>query len=307
MALVLASGIRFIDVWYRGQPGVVGTGVIELADGVLLVDPGPGVTLPRLEAGLREAGVTMSDVRGILLTHIHLDHAGATGAIVRENPSVRVFVHERGAPHMIDPTRLLESARRLYGDRMDELWGPFLPVPAGQLTVLDGTETLRFGARVIEVAYTPGHASHHVSYFEPDSRIAFVGDVGGARLQGFDLVMAPTPPPDVHLEAWSASIARILRWSPVTLVLTHYGPADHPEVHLRALEDALERQSRRVRALLDEPGTDEERVERFSRDIMREIRQAASDREAERFAVVVPADHCYHGLARYWRKKLAAA
>jgi ribonuclease BN (tRNA processing enzyme) len=160
----LASGLSYIDLHFRGRPRIIATAVVRGPDGVALIDPGPTSTLPALRAGLAEAGLSLRDVRALLLTHIHLDHAGATGTIVREHPELRVYVHERGAPHMIDPSKLLASATRLYGDMMDQLWGEVAAVPAESIDVLRGGERISAGSRDFDVAYTPGHASHHVSY-----------------------------------------------------------------------------------------------------------------------------------------------
>ncbi len=156
----------YIDLNFRGSSRVIATAVLPGQDGLTLVDPGPTSCLPALEAGLGERGFALRDVRTLLLTHIHLDHAGATGTIVERVPGVRVLVHERGAPHMVDPAKLLASATRLYGDQMDALWGAFLPVPADRVQALTGGERLEIGGASLRVAYTPGHAKHHVSYLD---------------------------------------------------------------------------------------------------------------------------------------------
>ena len=209
--------------------------------------------LATLEQSLQELGIRWDDVRHILLTHIHLDHAGATGTIVRAHPEITVLVHERGAKHMIDPTKLLDSATRLFGDRMDQLWGEFAAVPAANVVSLIGGERVEAGGRVLDVAYTPGHASHHVSYFDPSAGVAFVGDVAGVCvLEGY--VLPPTPPPDIDLEAWSISVDRILAWSPSTLFLTHFGPVTRVRPHLAELLDHLHLIAGEVRASLDDRG-----------------------------------------------------
>ena len=166
----------------------------------------------------------MRDVTALLITHIHLDHSGSAGTLVRENPNLRVLVHANGAAHLVDPGRLLASATRLYGDEMDRLWGEVAPVPAQALVVLKGGERIEEGGRSLEVAYTPGHASHHVSYFAPDAGIAFVGDTAGVKVAPEGDVLPPTPPPDVDLEAWDDSLARIERWRPESLFLDPFRP-----------------------------------------------------------------------------------
>jgi len=300
---VLAAGVRFVDVGFRDLPGVIATAVIEGPSGVTLIDPGPASALPRLLRELQAIGVGLERVERILLTHIHLDHAGASGSLVARNPRIVVHVHERGAPHLIDPTKLLASASRLYGDAMDELWGPFEPVPSTNVRSLAGGEVLESGDRRLKVAYTPGHASHHVCYFEAASRIAFVGDVGGVKLEVLPIVVPPTPPPDIDLEAWRASIDRVLAWRPDALFMTHFGLAASPVAHMATLVEQLESFADRARALMATDGSDEERANRFAEGVGRELRGAVSDADVRRFETAVPFDHCWLGLSRYWRKR----
>ena len=212
----------FIDLQFRGSPRVIATALLSGPDGVTLIDPGPTSCLPALEAGLRERGLSLRDVRTLLLTHIHLDHAGAAGTILERVPAIRVYVHEIGAPHMVDPARLLASATRLWGDQMDALWGAFLPVPQSQVTALAGGERLAIAGRSLQVAYTPGHAKHHVSFLDEQTGMAYVGDTGGIRIVG-DYLLAPTPAPDINIEAWLQSLDRIDAWQPVSLFLAHFG------------------------------------------------------------------------------------
>ena len=221
----------FIDLNFRGHDRVIATALLSGADGVTLIDPGPTSCLPALETGLHGRGFALRDVRNLLLTHIHLDHAGAAGTICERVPNLRVFVHERGAPHMIDPSRLLASATRLYGDRMDSLWGAFQPVPADRVTVLKGGERIELAGTLLDVLYTPGHAKHHVSYFNDQTGVAYVGDTAGVRVSG-DYLIAPTPPPDIDIEAWQASLDAIDNWQPVSLFLTHFGEVTPARAHL---------------------------------------------------------------------------
>jgi glyoxylase-like metal-dependent hydrolase (beta-lactamase superfamily II) len=244
----------------------------------------------------------MADVREILLTHIHLDHAGATGTIVRAHPDVRVFVHERGAPHMADPARLLGSASRLYGDQMDRLWGAFEAVPVGNLVVLSGRERIDAGSRAFDVAYTPGHASHHVSYFDQSSGVAFVGDTGGVCINA-GYVLPPTPPPDIDLDLWRTSVDRITAWSPQTLFLTHFGAASSVRPHLASLLENLELVAGWVRESLTEPGTDDERSGRFADRLRHELRRQMTDAQMNAYPIAAPFEQLWLGLARYWRKR----
>jgi len=300
----LSQGLRYADVRFQGVPGVIATAVLEDTGGLALVDPGPTTCLPALEAALSAGGRRLDDVSAVLLTHIHLDHAGASGTILKRCPHARLYVHERGARHMIDPAKLLASATQLYGDRMDTLWGAFAPVPADRVQVLHGGETLRVAGRTLEVAYTPGHAQHHVAYFDVASRVAFVGDVGGCRTAGMTSVMPPTPPPDIDLDAWRSSVARILAWQPDTLFLTHFGPHQGPAGHLAVLLERLDGLADLARQLLHDPDVAADaREARFREDARRYLRRELSEEELRRLELAVPLDMCWRGLERYWSRK----
>ena len=301
--ITLASGVSYIDVQFIGLPGIIASVVLHGPGGAAIIDPGPTTTLPVLRAGLSKAGLSIRDVRALLLTHIHLDHAGATGTLVREHPGLRVYVHEKGAPHMIDPARLLASATRLYGDAMDRLWGDVLPVPAHALSVLAGGERISAGGRDLEIAYTPGHASHHVSYFSADTGIAFVGDTAGVRLRPGGFNVPPTPPPDIDLELWRASVSRIKAWSPDTLFVTHFGPHQPVAAHFSELLDHLDLTSRLVKESLGREGSDDEREAWFADEIRKELCRRVSEAEAHAYEVAGRFDLNWRGLARYWRKR----
>lgn len=288
-----------MDLHFLDVPRVIATVVIQGA-AVALIDPGPSSTLPSLEKQLAAAGVALADVSDVLLTHIHLDHAGASGTLVKRNPRIKVHVHEKGAPHMINPEKLLASATRLYGDDMDRLWGEFLPVPAAAIVSMTGGELIDAGGRRFEVAYTPGHASHHVSYFDRASGIAFVGDTAGVKVGAF--VLPPTPPPDVDLEAWRTSIESIERWGPATLFLTHFGPAAPIGPHLTELADHLQLVARLAKTSLAREGSDADREEWFVQEIRRELRRRMSEAEVQAYEVAGRFDLSWRGLARYWRK-----
>jgi glyoxylase-like metal-dependent hydrolase (beta-lactamase superfamily II) len=301
----LAAGMDYVDLNFLGRPGIIATAVLQSASGVALIDPGPSSTLGVLTTALAAKGISLGDVRQLLLTHIHLDHAGAAGTLVRDNPGIEVFVHERGAPHMIDPAKLLASATRLYQSDMQRLWGEFLPVPESQVRVLTGGETVAAGGRELQVAYTLGHAVHHVSYFDRSGRIAFVGDTAGIRRGESVYVMPPTPPPDIDLEAWRSSADRILAWDPDTVFLTHFGPVHGARPHFEQLFQRLADWSRIVRRLLADPSLDDaQREQRFVEEIVGDLRRVLGETEAEQYGRAGRLDYSWQGLARYWRKKV---
>lgn len=301
----LAPGVDYVDLNFLGVPEIIATAVLQGASGVALLDPGPSTTLNSLRESLRIKGIAIRDVRQVLLTHIHLDHAGVAGTLVRENPDIEVFVHEHGAPHMMDPAKLLGSATRLYGESdMQTLWGEFLPVPRERIRVLRGGERISAAGRELEVAHTPGHALHHVSYFDASSRVAFVGDTAGIRRGSGRFVMPPTPPPDIDLEAWRTSEERILAWDPDTLFLTHFGPHGHARLHFQELMENIAAWSRMVRRLLADPSMDDgQRQAAFVEDVTRELRRKLGEAEAAKYGRAGRLDYSWQGLSRYWRKR----
>jgi len=301
--ITLSTGLSYFDLNFRRVPRVIATAVVHGSSGVAIVDPGPSSTLPSLRAGLEAAGIHLDDVSALLLTHIHLDHAGSTGTLVREKPGLHVYVHERGAPHLANPEKLLASAARLYGDEMETLWGEVLPVSHEALIALQGSERISVAGRDFEVAYTPGHASHHVSYFNAESGIAFVGDTAGVRLNPGGFIVPPTPPPDIDLEAWRDSLNRIRRWHPQTLFITHFGPHEDPALHVSELADRFEWASAIVKRLLAREGTDEDRESWYVEEIRRELRRRASEADVHSYEVAGRFDLSWRGLARYWRKR----
>ncbi len=265
-----------IDLMHLGRPSAIGAWVL----GDVIVDPGPASCLPALLEGLEGR-----EPRVLALTHIHLDHAGAAGTLVRRFPGLRVWVHERGARHLADPSRLLASATRLYGDQMERLWGEVLPVPAEQIDVLHGGET-REGLRV---AYTPGHASHHVSYLQESTGWAFAGDVAGVRIDGGP-TLAPTPPPDIDLPLWRSSIEIIEGWSPAQLAITHFGSYGDPAAQLADLREYLD-EVESLAARLDERA--------FAAAVRERLRSRGGGEVADTYGQATPVEQSYAGLRRY--------
>jgi glyoxylase-like metal-dependent hydrolase (beta-lactamase superfamily II) len=265
--------------------------------GGTIVDPGPESRVETLLEHLSQ------EPQALLLTHIHLDHAGATGALVERFPGLAVYVHARGAPHLVDPARLLSSAERIYGDQMESLWGKVLPVPERNVRVLEGGETVSVGGRELDVEYTPGHASHHVVYFDRTDGTAYVGDVAGVRIPPTDFVRAPTPPPDIDVEAWQRSIDLVAARKPARLALTHFGMVDDPQPHLARMKQGLSDQAQLVRVLLAEHGDTEAAVAAFVAEVDRLTRAAVGDEIAGMFEVGSPVEQRWLGLRRYWQKQ----
>ena len=272
--------MRLIDVEHLGNQRVIGCWEV----GGVLIDPGPTSSLAALVDALDD------DPRALLLTHIHLDHAGGAGAVVARWPQLPVYVHERGASHLADPSKLIASASRLYGDQMDRLWGEVVPVPEGNLRALAGGEEV-LGFRV---AYTPGHASHHVSFFHPDSGRAFVGDTAAVRIPPAEFVVPPTPPPDIDLELWERSLDVIADWSPDSLGITHFGEVDDPGEHLEVVRRRLREQGRRAREM------DAAEFERALRD---DVANEAGGEAAASMLQAVPPEQQWAGLDRYWQMR----
>jgi len=279
--------MRPIDCLHLGRERVICCW--QLDD--VLIDPGPSSCLETLLAALDGRRP-----RALLLTHIHLDHAGASGTLSRMFPKMEVYVHERGAPHMADPRRLLDSARRLYGDDMDRLWGRFDPVASEQLRPLAGGEVLELGALRFEVAYTPGHASHHVSYLHRAT--AFVGDVAGVRITPQTPPFPPTPPPDIDVELWHQSLQRIAGWAPERLAMTHFGASEDVQEQLADVGARLDRIAGLARDLDSAEWIEAVRAE---------LRTSSSPEVFEAYLQAAPTDQAYAGLRRYWDKRQAPA
>ena len=274
-----------IDLLHGGAARTIGVYLLETNDGLALFDCGPASCVDALEAGLAERGHELADVRHLLLSHIHLDHAGAAGTLVRRHPSLQVHVSGIGAPHLVDPSRLERSARRLYGESFDALWGELAPVPEANVRVV--------GERVLglECFPSPGHASHHVCYF--DGATLYAGDAAGVRIQPAATVLPPTPPPDVDLEAWERTLKGIERRRPERLALIHFGVAEDVERHLGELRGRLATWAQRV----ERGATEAEFVAAAKADL--------PPAEADAYDRAMPFWQSYAGLARYWEKRRA--
>ncbi len=302
----IASGTSIIDVHFRGYQGAIAACLLEGAGELAVVDCGPTSCLPKLREGLAERGLGVGDLTALLLTHIHFDHAGAAGTLVRENPRLRVYVHNKGAGHMADPAKLLSSATRLYGDAMQQMFGEFLAVPRENLVSLDGGEKFHVAGREIEVAYTPGHAVHHVSYFDQSTGIAFTGDTTGMRLTGHDFVAPVMPPPDINLAIWDASLDEIARRKPSRLFITHFGAFDDVGGHIARTREGNYRWAERAKDILTKHPDESAQIEEFNSAAEKDFRDQLPADAAARYAIGANPTLSWYGLARYWRKRAEA-
>jgi glyoxylase-like metal-dependent hydrolase (beta-lactamase superfamily II) len=276
---------RGIDVMHLGRDRVICA--FETAG--MIVDPGPASSVETL---LYELGDDF-EPHALLLTHIHLDHAGAAGVLARRFPALTVYVHDAGAAHLADPSKLLVSAERLYGHEMERLWGEVAPIPMERIVALEGNELIEGGFRV---AYTPGHASHHVCYLDEATGDAYMGDLAGVRIPPHEYTVAPTPPPDIDVEAWMRSLDLVESWSPSAVCLTHFGRFDDPPAQFARIREALESRSRRAREL--DP-------DEFAAWSEAETRAAVDAESVEAYMQTAPPDHLAQGLRRYWDRVAA--
>ena len=304
---LLMDSITTLDNLWMGRPRSIAAALLESDGHRSIVDPGPGSTLDTFRQRLQARGIGVGDLHAILLTHIHLDHAGATGALVRENPRLVAYVHKNGAPHVMDPSKLLASAQRLWPNDLQRLFGEVLPVPAENFRILEGGETLTLGSRRLEVVYTPGHASHHVSYFDNKEGVAFVGDTTGVCIEGNSFVMPATPPPDIDLGIWDSSFAAILERKPERLFLTHFGYSDDPSEHIRLFRERLHRWAALAAENLRTAASDSAAMEGFMSATYAEISQHLPAGEADHYAFSAGLNLSFLGLARYLRKRASAA
>jgi glyoxylase-like metal-dependent hydrolase (beta-lactamase superfamily II) len=274
--------MRLLDLHFGGRPHAVGVYVVDTDDGLALFDCGPSSTLPALEAGLAEHGLRIEDIRHLLLSHIHLDHAGAAGPLVRRHPGLTVWVSEVGAPHLVDPSRLERSARRLYGDSFDPLWGELAPVPEENVRIATG-DVLGW-----QSFPTIGHASHHVSYLRDGTLLA--GDAAGVRMPGASYVLPVSPPPDVDVEGWHATVDAMRVREPQRLALIHFGVHEDVGAHLDRLELELDRWAERVRDGMEQQA-------------FVDAARADAGADADLYDRVAPFWQSWQGMKRYWEKR----
>lgn len=300
------GGIWRIDLGFQNRAGVIAAYLLTDGREVALIETGPSSCLPNLYEGIRRAGLKPEWITKVLVTHIHLDHAGAAGVLARANPNLKVYVHPFGAPHMIDPAKLIASASRIYGDKMESLWGEIAPIPAGQLVELTDGETLTVAGRDLDVLFTPGHAWHHVAFVDRAEGTAFTGDVGGIRMQGTDYVCAPTPPPDLDDATWRESIAKLKATRVRRLYLTHFGQYDDAT---RMLDDVLVSLDRflaigRAHVAADPANVDQAKLTAALHEEMSRGIGPVPPGMLENLEWSTPSYMAALGLTRYWKKRL---
>ncbi len=307
MVTELEPGLFMIDHYFQETPGLIASYLLAGGDDLTLIETGTTPTLETLLEGVRAAGFDPERITQLVVTHIHLDHAGSAGVLLQRLPRARLFVHRVGAPHLIDPSKLLKSAARIYGDDMDRLWGDVLPAPAERVVILDDGDTIRAGNRTLQALDSPGHASHEMSFHDPMAGVLFTGDIAGVRLGNAPYVRPPTPPPEFDPERWRASLARLRSLRPRRLYLTHFGAYDEPEWHF---DDLLVR-------MADWTGWSESRlVEGADTTLVAADLAAWADAElADRtgrtdlalpFELISNYQMSVDGLARYFRKRRQA-
>jgi len=300
-----STRIVTLDLNFQGRPHAIASYLIRSGDAVVLIESGPGSTLAGLEAGLAKEGLSPRDVTHVLLTHIHLDHAGAAGWMAKQG--AEIYVHPVGAPHMLNPEKLIASATRIYGDRMQTLWGEFLPVPEGQLVIPKDAEEILIGDLKFIPLNTPGHAEHHYSYLfwskDHSESVLFSGDVGGVRIPGYQYLRVPMPPPELHIERWRESIARLRKEKPARIAPTHFGIFDDVEWHLREVEKGLDTAARWLEETMASDPLVEQLRQSFTDWMMKEGEQIGLDAETVKiYELANPLGMSADGLLRYWKK-----
>ena len=289
-----------LDLNFQGKTQAIASYLIKHSTGAILIESGPGSTLSALQAGLAANGLSVADVTHVLLTHIHLDHAGAAGWIARES-GADVCVHPVGAPHMLNPEKLIASATRIYGDKMQTLWGEFLPVSQNRLKVPSDAEEIVIGNFRFLPVNTPGHAEHHYAYLFED--VCFSGDVGGVRIPGYPYLRVPMPPPELHFGKWRESVARLRKEKFAHIAPTHFGMFDDPEWHLREVEKSLDAAEGWLEKVMPSAPQVDEMKQMFGEWMAEQSREQGLSAEAVKaYELANPIGMSVDGLQRYWKK-----
>jgi glyoxylase-like metal-dependent hydrolase (beta-lactamase superfamily II) len=293
--------IETIDLDFMGTEEIIASFLLTGEGSAAIVETGATSCINELMRGLKDRGVAPEDVEQVFLTHIHLDHSGASGNLTELLPNAAFYVHEIGYPHLVDPSKLLKSATRLYGEEnMDELWGEVKPVPEDRLVKLEGGEEIEAAGGVVRAHYTPGHAYHHLAFHEPETSHLFAGDVAGVRLPGQSYVKPPTPPPEVDIDAWKGSIETLRKIEPKILCPTHFGSYEDVERHLGELEQRLEDWLLLIEERMDEGHSQEDIAEELEAKGDEEmLREGANPEESERYELAANYEMLVAGIMRY--------
>ena len=297
------DGIHVLDLGFMGTDGVVAAYLLVGDDDLALIETGPSTSLNNLEAGIGSASYRLDDVSRIIVTHIHLDHAGAAGGILRDVPNARLSVHPVGLPHLVDPARLLSSATRIYGERMDELWGTIVPAPRDRVDAMEDGNSIRAGGRDLRPMFTPGHAAHHAALFDESTSTLFTGDAAGVRVQETGFIAPPTPPPEFDIDAWRSSIAAMAGLRPARLALTHFGMFDNVEDHFDQLLRSLDDVTRIARESLTADSDTSVLTTRLLEYEASALGESLSDEIMLRLELANPAYMGALGLQRFLRKR----
>ncbi len=300
----LRPGLWQISLPFQDEEEIIGAYLLTGKDELVLIDPGPESTMETLFEGIREAGFDPQNLTHILATHVHLDHTGAVGSLARLLPRANIYAHSQGSSHLLDTSKLIASAQRIYGERMHALWGKIESVPADRLRTLNHGDILNIAGRRLEVHYTPGHAIHHIIFFDAHSGELFAGDVAGVRLQGIDYVRPPTPPPDVDLEAWSTSLDLIKRLRPDILYISHYGAVTAIVPHLSRLRERLYDWGDFVLQQMNKGKSEEEIIGLLIKNSNPELERISSTfHDVVRYDIATNYPMTVQGYMRYWKKK----
>jgi glyoxylase-like metal-dependent hydrolase (beta-lactamase superfamily II) len=306
LATAIAPESFLIDLQFQGETQVIAAYLVRGYQRAILIESGPGSTIDALLAGIRAAGLDVSDLTDVYVTHIHLDHAGAAGLLAAMNPHLKVHTHPFGAAHVVDPSKLIASATRIYGDQMDRLWGSWAPIEESRVLSIEDGETIDLGGRTLTAHFTPGHARHHVAYLDDESGDLYAGDVAGIHIPGAGFVLPPTPPPEFDPESWAASISLMRSLNPLRLAPTHFGPASDPASRLSELETELAHFVEIGEASFSAGEDQAQLTARLQADT---VEHAGADRPEliAKLELASPAYMAAMGLSRYLTKRAQAA
>lgn len=299
----LTPETAIIDLQFQGVPKVIAAYLLETGEGLALIEVGPSTTLDALVAGVETLGRDLEDIRHLVVTHIHLDHSGGAGSLMQRLPEARLFVHEVGAPHVIDPTNLVRSATRIYGDQMEPLWGEVIPVPAERVVAVSGGGTVEIGGRTLTAIYTPGHASHHLAFHDEQHDMTFAGDVAGVRIPPSPDVLPPTVPPETDIALWHQSLALLRDLAPQRMLLTHFGVVNDVQRHLDLVDTRLDEWVALIEGLVEQGLDRDAMVERLTARIVNQMESDGMNALERQMELATPFSMSVDGLLRYLRKR----